>query len=127
MRLRLHVIAVSSFALAAACGGGGTTTNSPTSPTTPTTPVTPSTPASPVQTTSVSVSDNQFDPVNIQVAPGSTVTWTWVSNASLHNVTFSDGGSGDKIGSFSKSFPTAGTFSYTCTLHGGMNGTVLVK
>jgi len=29
--------------------------------------------------------------------------------------------------SYSRTFNTAGTFSYTCTLHGGMNGSVLVK
>jgi plastocyanin len=28
--------------------------------------------------------------------------------------------------SISRTFNTAGSFGYTCTLHGGMNGTVVV-
>lgn len=125
--VRLTGVAV--VALAAACGGGDSGTTSPPTHTTPSTPVVPSTPSSPVVTTSVSVDDNVFNPSNIQVSPGQTVTWTWVTST-VHNVTFSDGGSGNKGGSnvtFTKTFPTAGTFSYSCTLHGGMNGSVLVK
>jgi len=77
----------------------------------------------------VTVGDDFFDPSNIQVSPGATVTWSWPSGVSIHNVTFSGDNSGDKGpgGSFSKAFPTAGTFSYQCTLHAVMTGTVLVK
>jgi len=80
-------------------------------------------------TNAVSVSDNNFTPRNIQIAVGTTVTWTWESGATTHNVTFSDGGSGDRgaNATFSKTFNSLGTFNYDCTLHGGMSGSVLVK
>jgi plastocyanin len=84
-----------------------------------------------VLTNQVEVVDNQFNPSSIQVAPGTTVTWTWGSNATAHNVTFGDGVASSQLqgtgASYSRTFAAAGTFSYTCTLHGGMNGSVLVK
>lgn len=131
MRLRLHLVLIPAVVTLAACGGGDSTSPSGTSstPTTPTTPTTPSNTA-PTQTNAVSVGDNFFSPSAIQVSPGTTVTWTWPSGTSTHNVTFSDGTtSGDKsAGSvFTRTFNSAGTFTYVCTLHGGMNGSVLVK
>lgn len=84
----------------------------------------------PVATNAVTVSDNTFSPNAITVAPGTNVTWTWSGASSIHNVTFGDGtGSGDKgAGStFSKTFTTAGTFTYQCTIHAGMTGSVVVQ
>jgi len=130
MRFSSRVFAFAALTVAASCGGGGSDSSAgATGPTTPQTPVVPSSPATPVITTAVSIEDDFFNPANIQVSPGQTVTWTW-STSTTHNVTFSDSGSGDKGGenvTFSKTFPTAGTFNYNCTLHGGMTGTVLVK
>jgi plastocyanin len=82
-----------------------------------------------VSTTSVAVRDNVFDPQNIQVARNATVTWTWAAGASAHNVTFTDGTHSSDIatGSYTRTFATAGTFNYSCTLHAGMNGTVTVQ
>ena len=113
-------------ALIVACGGGGDSTNGGITPTTPTTPTTPVTPT---LTNQVTVSDNVFTPSSIQVSPGTTVTWTWASDASTHNVTISGGNSGDKVAgaTFTKNFATAGTFNYQCTIHPGMNGSVLVQ
>jgi plastocyanin len=128
MRYR-HILVTSVLFSLVACGGGGTT--SPTYGGTPST-GTPGTTggSTPTQTNAVQVIDNSFSPSAIQVAPGTVVTWTWPNSTGTHNITFTDGsGSGDKSGptSFSKAFPTAGTFNYSCTLHGGMNGSVLVK
>lgn len=42
----------------------------------------------PVITTSVNVIDFAFDPPDIQVTGGATVTWTWSGGTAQHNVTF---------------------------------------
>lgn len=82
----------------------------------------------PVQTNQVSVQNDFFSPPNIQVAVGTTVTWTWNSGGNLHNVTFADAASGNLgSGTFTRTFNTAGTFAFHCTLHSGMTGSVLVQ
>ena len=85
-----------------------------------------------------------FSPSATTVAPGTTVTWTWNSCGSdgyggqtcvAHNVTWDDGSaptSGDKSsGSYTRTFATAGTYAYHCSIHGsagaGMYGTITVK
>ena len=111
-----------------ACGGGGNSNSgSSNNPTSPNPPVT--TPPAPQATDKVTVENNQFTPADIQVSPGTTVTWTWGAGASTHNVTFSDGvTSNDRAsGSYTRTFAAAGTFPYSCTLHPGMSGTVTVK
>lgn len=127
MRFGLQMVAIAAVAFAAACGGGGG--DAITGTTGGTTGGTTSGNNGPVATTSVSVQNNNFTPADIQVTVGQTVTWTWSSGGITHNVTFSDGsGSGDQSsGTFSKTFSTAGTFQYRCTIHAGMNGSVLVK
>jgi plastocyanin len=72
-----------------------------------------------------------FAPAAIVVSPGATVTWTNNDNTN-HNVTFSSTSiaSTTEFASGSKAVvmpTTAGTYAYTCTLHGGMNGTVKVQ
>ena len=80
----------------------------------------------------VSVGPNgtlSFSPAAITVPLNTTVTWNWSSGGVVHNVTFQDGTtSGNKSsGSFQRTFATAGTFSYLCTIHGAaMSGTVTV-
>jgi plastocyanin len=59
------------------------------------------------------------------------VTWTNDDNTS-HNATFSNAAITSTgtfaTGSQSVVMPAAaGTYSYTCTIHGGMNGTVKVQ
>jgi plastocyanin len=70
-----------------------------------------------------------FNPSSITIPVNGTVTWNWNSGGVVHNVTFQDQStSGNKSsGSYQKQFPTAGTFSYLCTIHGPvMSGTVTV-
>ena len=75
--------------------------------------------------------NSQFSPSTITVAPGGSVTW--VFGPLTHNVTFAaTAGHPADIGdtnsaSVSRTFNVAGTFTYTCTLHQGMNGTVRVQ
>jgi plastocyanin len=79
---------------------------------------------------------NRFEPANVTVAVGATVTWTWVGG--FHNVTSAGNpgfsGSGDPVAppkSFSHTFTTPGTYLYFCSVHGsptaGMRGTVVVQ
>jgi plastocyanin len=104
-------VAVAAMFVAAACGGDSTGPSGP-----------------PVQTNQISITDDAFGPPNIQVAVGTTVTWTWNSGGDLHNVTFTDTTSGDRgTGTFARTFNTAGTFSFHCTIHSGMTGSVLVQ
>lgn len=87
----------------------------------------------PVLTTSVNVVDFDFDPPDIQVTGGATVTWTW-TGAIGHNVTFASGtvsapSATQAAGTFQVTMPTAtGTYDYQCTIHPTlMNGTVTVQ
>jgi plastocyanin len=78
----------------------------------------------------VAVRSNFFEPASQGVAVNSTVTWVWNSGGVEHNVTFQSGpnSSSQSSGSFSRSFPTAGTYAYLCTIHGAqvMSGVVTV-
>ena len=77
---------------------------------------------------SVVLSGLAFAPASVSVTPGSTVTW--VNNDGFaHDVTAGDGSFGsstlNKGDSYSAQFPNAGTFSYICTIHPFMHGTVV--
>ena len=129
MRLRPSILVPLVSLVLGACGGGSDSTGTGSTPTSPGTPSTPSTPATPVATNQVTIGNDFFDAANITVPVNTTVHWTWGSEAITHNVTFNDGPtSGDKSagGTFDRTFGTAGTFSYRCTIHAVMTGTVLV-
>ena len=82
----------------------------------------------PSATASVNVEDDQFVRAAVQVLQGGQVQWTWRGD-SQHNVTFSGGPASptQASGTFQRTFPTAGTFDYLCTIHGqSMSGTVTV-
>ena len=84
----------------------------------------------PVITTSVNVVDFAFAPPNIQVTGGATVTWTWTGSVG-HNVTFASSSITSRAtqtsGTHSAAMPTAaGVYTYQCTIHPGMNGSVTV-
>jgi plastocyanin len=73
----------------------------------------------------VSVSSFAFTPKELQVAAGTTVTWT--NTGGQHTVT-ADGGqfNSDALASgatFTFAFPQAGQFPYYCRFHGGAGGT----
>jgi plastocyanin len=77
----------------------------------------------------VSIVDFAFQPGSVEVAAGGTVTWTNTGQAP-HTVTADDGSfdSGQLApgASFSQTFNTAGTFTYHCSIHPQMTGTVTV-
>jgi amicyanin len=70
-----------------------------------------------------------FQPTNIQVKVGTTVTWTNQDNAP-HSVTFKNGmkdsGLLSQGQSFSYTFNTPGTYQYYCTVHPYMVATVTI-
>ena len=76
----------------------------------------------------VLVKDNKFEPKNVTVSVGDTVTWKF-EGASAHNVAFSNDDHSDlmKDGEYDKTFDEAGEYKYTCTVHAGMAGSVEVE
>jgi plastocyanin len=79
----------------------------------------------------VSMEGIAFEPAEVTVSAGDTVTWT--NNDSVgHDVTadsFSSGEPGAMGGgaTFEHTFDEAGTFDYVCTVHPGMEGSVVVE
>ena len=92
----------------------------------------PSTPPPSGSAATVTTPGTSFSPADVTIAVGGTVRWE-VSGAT-HNVTFQGaappGGSVPDTrpgSSASRTFPTAGSYPYTCTRHGGMSGRVVVQ
>jgi len=117
-------------ATVAACGGGGGD-GTPTSPTTPTTPTTPGGPVGATATVVASSAGTTFDPEQVTITRNGSVPWSF--GELTHNVNFgSTAGAPANIGNttnaqVSRTFATAGTFPYRCTLHSGMTGSVVVQ
>lgn len=108
------------LALLSACGGGaaGTTTAPPPGP--------------PAMTATVNATPNiAFNPSPVNIAPGGTITFAFGSVA--HNVYFDAvaGAPADIPGnnasvSVTRTFASPGTYSYSCHIHPGMKGSVVV-
>ena len=79
---------------------------------------------------SVAIADFQFTPAQITINQGDTVTWT-NNGPTPHSATAPDGSFDTGIfpagQSSSHTFNDAGTFSYICTPHPQMNGTIVVQ
>lgn len=79
--------------------------------------------------TTVSIKDMAFSPKSVTVKKGSTIVWT-NNDSTPHTVTATGGSfSSGTLGSgktFSQTFNTVGTFTYKCTIHPDMTGTVIV-
>ena len=79
----------------------------------------------------VTIGNNVFAPATLSVATGRTVTWAWNPGGVDHNVTFDDGSPGSATqssGSFQRTFSTAGSYAYHCSIHGAalMHGVIIV-
>jgi plastocyanin len=78
-------------------------------------------------TTTVTLKDISFKKSAVKIAKGGSVRWIWKDGDTPHNVTFATKHSKtQKSGSYSLRFARAGTFTYHCTIHPGMNGKVVV-
>jgi plastocyanin len=123
----LALFAITCFA-ASACGGGGY--GASPSPTTPTTPTSPNTPAVADQVNATPAIT--FDPPTLTTKVGHTVTFAFGSVG--HNIFFdaATGAPADIPGvnantSVTRTFASAGTFTYTCHIHPYMQGSVVVE
>lgn len=128
MKLVNQWAALIALAVVASCGGAGYGGNStPTSPSSPGSGGNPG--GSNSNSNAITVGDNFFSPSSTTVPVNTKITWTWGGYVS-HNVTFDDGtASGTQLsGTFARTFGTAGTYKYHCTIHGSsMSGVVTVQ
>jgi plastocyanin len=71
-----------------------------------------------------------FQPKNLEVPVGTTVTWT-NGDGAQHSVTATNGSFDSGLfgqgGTFTQKFDQAGTIAYICTRHGSMQGEVRVS
>ncbi len=78
----------------------------------------------------VSIIEFGFEPSVLEVSVGSQVIWT-NDGIVVHTVTFDDGPDSGRIasggGTFEHTFDSAGSFSYICTIHPSMRGTINVS
>src|SRR5512137_2734229 len=90
----------------------------------------PSAPSASGTETKVNISGFAFDPGTITIKVGDTVTWTNKDSVG-HTVVADDGSwTSTKLGNgatYSHTFDTAGTFTYICSVHPTMTGTVVVQ
>ena len=142
MRMWGLSLATIGILIVAACGGGGgdTTTTGPGNNSPPGGGNNNNNP------NTVTLADSSFNPANITIKSGQTVTWQWAactdttggyggygSNACItHQISFDDGSGTvspkQDQGTFNRTFTATGTFKYHCLIHGSyMSGQVVVQ
>ncbi|WP_322796238.1 cupredoxin domain-containing protein [Tepidiforma sp.] len=122
MRRAATALAVAVAAVASACGGGEALPEP-----TPTKPG-----ALPANLTTITVTDNRFQPRSLQVPVGTRVTWSFRGEAAHQVVGTFEGSAVDsgpmRRGNFEFEFTAPGTFAYRCGIHGeAMAGEVIVR
>ena len=123
----LRLVVVSALLmLTFACGGYS---SSPSAPSPAPTAGGPSSPVT-IPRGAESLANRAYSPDDVNIAIGESVTWT--NTDSVAHTSTSDGGAWNSGtvnpgGRFSFTFQSAGTFSYHCTIHPGMVGTVVVR
>ena len=100
--------------IVAACGGGDDTEGGSEAP------------GDPAETAEVTVVDTDYEPSEVSVFTGGTVTWTWDADLA-HDVKSDDFKSElQKEGTFEHTFEEPGRYEYTCSIHPQMEGVVEV-
>ncbi|MEP7047859.1 MAG: cupredoxin domain-containing protein [Ilumatobacteraceae bacterium] len=135
MRFRCALLAL-ALPIAVACSSDNSGSAAQTAASTATTPAA-TTPAAPASTTAaapagggaVAIVDFKFGPAEIHVPVGGSVTWT-NNDAQQHTATSTSGafdaGAMQPGASATVDFANAGSFTYICSFHPFMMGTVVV-
>jgi len=86
----------------------------------------------PIATTNIAIKNFLYGPETVKIKKGTSITWT-NSDSAPHTVTTTlgapeafDSGSIAKDKTYTHTFNNAGTYTYVCTFHGSMKGTVIV-
>ena len=121
------VLIMIGVSLTFGCTGNKTTTPTDIPTATPAATDT-ATPATTPMNVEVTIKDLAFDPANVSISVGDTVIWKnedkvnhQIKIGDVESTLFSEGKT------FNHTFNTTGTFSYICTIHPSMKGTVIVK
>jgi plastocyanin len=122
MRLFRWILTPAVALACCACGG------SSSSPSTPT--PTPTGTLVSIVSGSSNLTTTAYSPNPVTVSVGGTVTW--MNNDNTAHTSTANGGAFDSAtiapgATFSRTFPTAGSFPYHCSVHPGMVGTVNVQ
>ena len=88
--------------------------------------------ASGAATRTVTLKDIAFSPKKLSISKGSKVTFAFRDGSTAHNVISSGAKRFKSIsartsGSRSRTFSRTGTYRYSCTLHPGMSGRIVVR
>jgi plastocyanin len=133
MRRPLLIFASIAALAAAGCGGGGSSSTSTPASSAPASSA--PAPAAGGSVVKVDMKNIQFNPKTVTVKKGTTVEWV-NQDSTNHDVTKSSGpgpqfasGTGNigSGGTYKQTFNAAGTIQYHCTVHPGMDGTIVVK
>ena len=130
MRRLALLAALAAAVLVVGCGGSAAPTIAPTQVQTQA----PSEIASPdggaAGSTEVEIVDFAFEPADLTVKVGDTVTWTNTGDAP-HTVKWDDDEPESEQlqngATYERTFDSAGTFAYACGIHSAMTGTITVE
>jgi amicyanin len=81
------------------------------------------------KTYTVSMKNMAFEPKELTISAGDTVTWT-NNDPMLHDVDIDNLGKSPEMSkgqTYSKTFDKPGTYDYDCDIHPGMTGKIIVK
>jgi plastocyanin len=122
-------IVVAGALLLTACGGGNPNTGGSGGN------CTPSSSATATKVVQINPDPNtvgRFDPQTVNISTGQSVEWDWIDTSSQHSTTSDTSGVWDSClqnagFKFIFTFNSPGTYTYHCTIHAAMTGTIKVS